>query len=130
DNGAHYRCVASLANSVEKAVSREATLIVQGVTTKTVLVRSFAFHPDRLVINTGNSVTWTNGDVAIHTVTSDAGVWDSGSLGLGTTFTFTFTNAGVFRYHSGPQKYMTGRIIVQSPLRVGSPQRLATGEFQ
>ncbi len=43
-------------------------------------------------------MTWTNNDGVMHTVTSDSGVFDSGYLSNGDTFTFTFTEAGTFPY--------------------------------
>jgi plastocyanin len=113
DHSTRYRCLVSLANGPEEATSQEATLSVVGATAREVLIRSFGFHPDSLVLNPGDSVRWTNADVAVHTTTSDSGVWSSPGLSRGSTFTFTFTNSGVFRYHSAPQPYMEGKIIVQ-----------------
>ena len=115
DSGAKYRCVVSVASSVEQVISQEATLTVVPPPSRFVLMRSFTFHPEKLVINPGEAVTWTNADVAVHTATSDDGLWKSPALSRGATFTFTFTNAGSFSYFSEPQKYMRGKIVVQSP---------------
>lgn len=118
DHGTKYRCVVSLPDGVAEATSQEATLRLAGVRVPTVLMRSFVFRPDRIVINPGESVTWTNADVAVHTATSDTGLWTSPELSRGGTFSFTFTNVGLFRYHSAPQPYMRGTVVVQSPPKV------------
>jgi plastocyanin len=78
-----------------------------------VLLKGFAFNPVSLTVKVGTTVTWTNEDDAIHTVTSDTGVFESGDLAKGDTFTYTFTQAGVFSYHCEPHKQnMTGTITV------------------
>src|SRR5262245_17745009 len=59
----------------------------------------FAFQPNALVIKRGRSVTWTNTGAKNHTVTSDTGMFDSGVLAPGATFTQTFTQRGTFAYH-------------------------------
>lgn len=118
DHGARYRCVVSLPDGAAEATSQEATLFIAGVRVPTVLMRSFVFRPERIVINPGDRVTWLNADVAVHTTTSDTGLWASPELARGATFSFTFTNAGVFRYHSALQRYMRGTVVVQSPPEV------------
>ena len=64
-----------------------------------VSIASFAFTPDTLNITTGTTVRWTNQDAVAHTSTSDGGVWDSGSLSTGQSFSFTFNTPGDFTYH-------------------------------
>ena len=73
------------------------------------------FSPHNLDVTAGTTVTWTNTDAAPHSVTSDAkGLFDSGPIQPGATFTFTFAQAGTFPYHSSNEadKY-TGTIIVK-----------------
>jgi len=72
------------------------------------------FSPATFTVRVGDSVTWFNGDVMEHTVTSDAGTpvaFDSPLLNSGDTFTFTFTQAGTYAYHCAPHPTMTGTII-------------------
>ena len=64
-----------------------------------VVIANFAFNPASLNITAGDIVVWTNSDPPAHTVTSDTGVWDSGIIQPGGSFTRTFTVAGTFSYH-------------------------------
>ena len=80
-------------------------------------MRNIAFNPPTLQITVGTKVTWTNMDSVNHTTTSDTGVWDSGSLGNGANFSYTFSQAGTFpcycKPHGGPSgKGMSGVITV------------------
>ena len=47
----------------------------------------------------GGTVTWTNTGSNPHTATSDSGVWDSGSVATGGSFSRAFPAAGTFPYH-------------------------------
>jgi plastocyanin len=80
-----------------------------------VSVVSFSFQPASLTINVGQTVTWTNNSTMAHTVTSDTGVWDSGTLNAGGTFSFTFTTPGTYTYHCAFHSSMTGTIVVVGP---------------
>jgi LPXTG-motif cell wall-anchored protein len=76
----------------------------------------FSFSPGTLTISVGDSVTWTNNAQDPHTSTSDSGVWDSGTLNPGQSFTRTFSSAGTFAYHCSFHQSlgMVGTIVVQS----------------
>ncbi len=72
----------------------------------------FAFRPRRLEVPKGTRVRWVNrGDVS-HTTTSTTGVWDSGVLQPGETFSRVFRTRGTFRYRCTIHPDMTGRIVV------------------
>lgn len=77
-----------------------------------VAIKGFAFTPATLTIKVGTTVKWTNQDSVAHTVTSDTGIFDSGDLADGDTFTFTFTHAGTFAYHCTMHPSMTATIVV------------------
>jgi plastocyanin len=83
----------------------------QPVTAK-VNLAAFVFSPATVTVPIGSTVIWTNKDSAPHTVTSDSGVFDSGNLAEGGTFSHTFTQAGTFKYHCNLHPSMTGKIIV------------------
>ncbi len=65
----------------------------------TVSMKNIAFNPSSLTINKGANVTWTNDDSTTHTTTSDTGLWDSGNLSPGQTYTHQFNTTGTFPYH-------------------------------
>jgi plastocyanin len=58
-------------------------------------------------------LTWTNKDSTSQSVTSDTpGIFDSGVLAPGATFSYTFSTAGVFPYHSTATSTTFGSITV------------------
>jgi len=75
-------------------------------------IQNFAFQPTPLMITVGMTVTWTNRDSASHTTTSDSGIWNSGPLSNGKSFSFTFNQAGTFAYHCDIHPNMHGMIVV------------------
>jgi plastocyanin len=77
------------------------------------------FYPQGVTINVGDTVFWTS-LVASHTTTSDPGqaeFWNSGDFLDGETFSWTFTHAGNFTYHSSfPEDAgQIGWVFVQAP---------------
>jgi plastocyanin len=58
-----------------------------------------AYGANPLTIARGTTVIWMNADSEPHTATSDAGIFDSGTLGTGQMFSFTFVTAGTYSYH-------------------------------
>jgi plastocyanin len=79
----------------------------------TVDIKNFAFSPVTLTISNGQTVTWTNMDSVSHTVTSTTGVFDSGPISPGQTFSYTFNNAGTFEYSCTIHPTMQhGKVIV------------------
>lgn len=76
-----------------------------------VKIVDFAFQPKRAAIPQGTKVTWTNKGDAPHTVTSNTGKFDSGTLNPGDTFTRRFKQTGVFKYHCEIHPDMRGKII-------------------
>jgi plastocyanin len=99
--------------------SMTARIIVSGGTpTASVSISGMAFSPPTITVAAGTIVTWTNNDTMMHTVTSDNGVFDSGSLNPpgvytpGGKFSFTFAPPGTYNYHCMFHATMTGKIIV------------------
>jgi plastocyanin len=76
------------------------------------------YLPYSLEIQVGDTVSWENVDSAAHTVTSGSsadgasGVFDSSLFMAGTTFEFTFDDAGTYPYFCIVHPWMTGEIIV------------------
>jgi plastocyanin len=74
-------------------------------------LKLIAYRPARLTVRKGATVTWTQRDPGVHTVTSgtvDNGAatvtvhpddrFDSGELPTGRTYSHRFTEAGTYRY--------------------------------
>ncbi len=76
-------------------------------------IENLAFSPAALTVPIGTTVIWTNNDATTHTVTSNTGLFDSGSLNNGATFSFTFNTKGTFEYHCTIHTTMHGTITVQ-----------------
>jgi plastocyanin len=77
-----------------------------------VSIVDFAFNPNAITINFGDSVTWTNNGTATHTTTSDNGIWNSGDLTHLQSYSFKFDSSGTFPYHCIHHSIMTGTITV------------------
>lgn len=60
------------------------------------------FSPSTLTVTAGTTVTWTHNGNNNHTVTSGSGspngVFDSGTLSRGATFSFRFASPGTYQY--------------------------------
>jgi plastocyanin len=83
----------------------------------TITIQDFSYSPATVTIKAGQTVLWINNGPSAHTVVSDSGLWDSGTLGppsstmgqtaygtaggmtMGGSFRRTFTQAGTFPYH-------------------------------
>ena len=78
-------------------------------------MRGMVFAPNRLEIAPGTTVTWTNNDPLVHTVTADDGSWDSGPIEPGTTWSRTFTQPGESAFHCTPHPFMKAVVVVRQP---------------
>lgn len=86
--------------------------------TNEIFMKNTAFTPASKTISVGTTLTWKNQDSFAHTVTSGtpgspSGLFDSGNLGSGGTFSYTFNSAGSFKYFCSIHPSMTGTITVQ-----------------
>jgi len=83
-------------------------------TTGTVVeMRLFQYMPAFLTIDVGTKVTWKNTEDIAHWVTSDIGLFDSGRIDPGDSYSYTFNISGTYRYRSTNEAGMTGTIFVQ-----------------
>ena len=83
-----------------------------------VSIVDFAFNPQSTNVTAGDSVKWTNNGSFDHTSTSDSGVWNSGTIPPGSSFTRQFSTPGSFPYHCAIHTTMQATVIV-SPTSVG-----------
>ena len=71
-----------------------------------------AFGVNPLTITIGTTVTWLNNDSVAHTATSINGVWDSGTINPGQSFSFLFSSEGTFHYACSIHPNMSGTVVV------------------
>jgi plastocyanin len=91
-----------------KAVQKNATVNVKEVK---VNISNYAFDPQTVTINKGDTVIWTNQDSMAHTATGKD--FDSGKLDKGASFKFTFKDAGTYDYVCSYHASMKGQVIVK-----------------
>ena len=77
------------------------------------------FVPETLTVSKGTTVSWTNEDTTLHTVTSGSAEsgnsgteFDSSYLAAGKTFQHPFNTAGTFDYYCTLHPYMKGKVVV------------------
>ena len=99
--------------STTTLVATTTTLASASPTSYSVEISGFMYVPSALTIRVGDSVTWTNRDSAIHTVTfRDSTVMSSAGLQEGGTHMVTFTSPGAFSYVCSPHPSIQGTITV------------------
>ncbi len=78
-----------------------------------IIIDNFAFTPNVLNIQPGESVTWFNEDGVVHMIQSE----DFASIKLKNddSFTYQFPKQGTYGYHCKLHPYMSGKIVVQTP---------------
>ena len=78
------------------------------------------FTPSIVNISPGDTITWINDDNVDHTVVSGlpyanqvGTIFDSGTIASGKTYSFTFYNAGTYKYSDKIDKWMVGEVDVR-----------------
>jgi plastocyanin len=111
-----YYVRAYATNSSGTAYGNEVTFTTtseQGTSEVDINIAARAFSPRTITVPVNTTVTWTNNDGMAHTVTSDTGLFDSGTFGAGGTYSYQFTTAGTYNYHCTLHADMTATVIVQ-----------------
>ncbi len=78
-----------------------------------VTIEDFSFQPERIEVDAGTEVTWTNEDDFAHTVTARDDAFESGELEGGDQFRQTFDEPSEFAYFCSIHNSMTGTVIVK-----------------
>ena len=81
---------------------------------------STCFNQSILNISPGDTVMWTNNDNMNHTLVDGlpyaaqrGTIFDSGAIAPGKTYSFTFYNAGTYKYSDKIDRWMVGEINVR-----------------
>jgi FtsP/CotA-like multicopper oxidase with cupredoxin domain len=85
----------------------------------TVHMAQMRYQPTILHVSSGTTVTWVNDDPYGHTVTSGAGrqadkKFDSGDIGPGGQFSYTFQQPGTYAYFCAYHPEMNGTVVVDA----------------
>jgi plastocyanin len=83
-----------------------------------VTVKLFQYQPGRIQVKAGTTVTWMNEDEIFHTVTAGepdkkGGGFDAALDGKGKSFSFTFSQPGIYTYYCDRHEHMRGEIEVR-----------------
>jgi len=78
-----------------------------------VFMTNSAFNPVSITVSNGTTITWTNKESMIHTVTSDSLFFNSGDMGKDKTFSYTFNKPGTYPYRCIYHSNMKGTVVVQ-----------------
>lgn len=76
-------------------------------------VKNFMFAPTAMTVKAGATVTWTNMDQEPHTVMSSDGLFRSGALDTGDSFSFKFDKPGTYQYVCTIHPRMVGTVVVE-----------------
>ena len=78
------------------------------------------FNQSILNISPGDTVMWTNNDNVDHVIvdglpyaTQRGTLFDSGTISPGKTYSFTFYNAGMYKYSDKIDRWMVGEVDVR-----------------
>jgi plastocyanin len=77
-----------------------------------VFIQNMAFEPGTITVTANTTLIWINKDALAHTVTSNTGLFDSGSISTNATFTCLFITPGSYPYHCSIHPSMSGTVIV------------------
>lgn len=79
---------------------------------------NWCYSPSDITTSIGKTITWVNEDSGLHTITSGYydkpdGMFDSGHIDPGKTFSYKFEKSGDFHYYCRLHPWMEGTVIVQ-----------------
>ena len=72
-----------------------------------------SFYPKINQAKVGDTLTWTNKDTSVHTITSNDDLFDSGMMKPGDTFEQTFDDMGLYEYYCILHPWMTGTVKIK-----------------
>ncbi len=84
--------------------------LAQSAQSTNIEIKNFMYMP--VTVPAGGTVTWRNDGEELHTLTSDSGLFRSGGLDTGQTFSFKFDKPGTYQYLCCIHPQMQGTITV------------------
>jgi plastocyanin len=80
---------------------------------RTVDIKQFKFHGQRITVKAGTRVTWVNHDGDPHTVKSAKGHFSSPALDTGKRYSVVLHHKGTFSYVCTIHPFMHGTVVVR-----------------
>jgi plastocyanin len=111
----------SSADSSASTSSTTATTAAAGATSTTagapasgtsVSIKNFAFTPNDIKAKVGDTITVSNNDTTVHTMTALDKSFDTGNIDVGKSATITLAKPGTFQFHCSIHTFMTGSVSV------------------
>lgn len=102
-----------LAASLPAAQTPTPSASVAKVAGPQIRIEHFQFTPTTVTVPVGTTVTWTNHDGMLHTVTSATRLFSTAGLEEGGVFSYTFTSPGSYIYYCTIHPHMTATVIVK-----------------
>lgn len=123
------RLGAALAVAIVAVLVGTAAVVPAAASVETVAIRDYAFSPETLPVVAGTTVTWTNFDIAPHTVTGVSGPvpLSSPQLQRGQSWSYTFEQAGTYRYYCAVHPAMIGSVVVSAARTAAVASPVAAG---
>ncbi|CDX13943.1 conserved exported hypothetical protein [Mesorhizobium sp. ORS 3324] len=78
-----------------------------------VRIKGHEFHPAKISVAVGDTVTFTNADPVTHTATADDGSFDTGQLAKGKSVKVKIAKAGAHSFHCAIHSSMTGVVTAK-----------------
>jgi plastocyanin len=93
--------------------------------TKNVDITRLGFSPNRVVVDPGDTVVWTNKDSSQHQVVADQGSFPASPvLQPNQTHSYTFTKSGTFGYRDAFNRNERGTVVVNEGVAIAAAARL------
>jgi plastocyanin len=88
-------------------------------------ITRIGFTPNRITVDAGDTVVWTNKDSGQHQVVADQGKFPtSPALQANQTYSYTFTRSGSFGYRDAFNQKERGTVVVREGVTLAAPTRL------
>jgi plastocyanin len=105
-----------LAAALAASLAAAAAAVEPGTETANAIridVKNFTFAPTSTTVKAGATVIWLNSDQEPHTVVSVDGLFRSGAIDTGESFSFKFEKPGTYQYLCTIHPHMVGTVVVQ-----------------
>ena len=106
--------------ATSKKTTTPAAVTVTAAASSGVNIKNFAFTPATVSVHVGDTITWSNNDIAPHTATASDGSFNTGTINQGKSASHTFSKAGTFAYICSIHPNMHGTVVVAAAAGAGT----------